>query len=153
MGFDKKANQSGKVFDKMDKLCTYLLAYEPNCPNKYRQSLWLPLRHYMDMAQAEAEMAYLEPDAREKFRLISDARKHFRIFKRYHARCEMTGEFRFGQVKDLDMLEYIEDIDGALGRWFTSQKKLLLVSNDAAAASTEHRILLEKVTEGSFTRS
>lgn len=36
-----KASTSGKVFDKMDRLCTYLLAYEPNCPAKYRQSLWL----------------------------------------------------------------------------------------------------------------
>lgn len=34
-----KASTSGKVYDKMDRLCTYLLAYEPNCPAKYRQSL------------------------------------------------------------------------------------------------------------------
>ena len=153
MGYDKRANQSGKVFDKMDRLCTYLLAYEPNCPCKYRQSLWIPLRQYMDLAQAEAEMAYLETDPREKYRLIGDSRKHFRVFKRYHSRCEMTGEFRFGKVKYLDMLEYIEDIDGALVRWFASQKKLLLVGNDAAAASPEHRVLPEKVTGGSFTRS
>lgn len=47
-----KASTSGKVYDKMDRLCTYLLAYEPNCPAKYHQSLWLPMRHYIDEAQA-----------------------------------------------------------------------------------------------------
>lgn len=137
---EKKASQAGKVYDKMDMLCIFLLAYEPNCPVKYRQSLWMPLRSYMDQAQACAEMAYLEHDPAEKLRLIGDARKYFRVFKRYHTRCEMTGEFRFGKVRDIDMLEYIEDIEDALGRWFASQKKTLQVCRDAAAAPSEHRV-------------
>lgn len=134
-----KASTSGKVYDKMDRLCTYLLAYEPNCPAKYRQSLWLPMRHYIDEAQACAEMAYLEPGGQEKFDLIKDSRKLFRVFKRYHSRCEITGEFRFGRVGSLDMLELIEDIEGAIGRWYASQRRLL-VSGGAAAASPEHRV-------------
>ena len=136
----KKASTAGKVFDKMDRLCIWLLAYEPNCPKKYRESLWLPLRRYMDEAQANAEMAYLEFDPAEKLRLITDARKCFRMFKRYETRCDMTGEFRFGKTFSIDMVEYIRDVEGELNRWFASQKKLL-VGHDAAAASSETPII------------
>lgn len=123
----------------MDRLCIYLLAYDPNCPAKYRHNLWLPLRSYMDQAQASAEMAYLEADKAEKCRLVGDARKYFRIFVRYWHRCNMTGEFRFGKVSSVDMVEYIEDIEGELVRWYASQRKLL-VSGGAAEASPEHRV-------------
>ena len=91
------------------------------------------MRSYLDQAEACAEMAYLEPDIKEKSNLVKDARKYFRIFKRYQNRCEMTGEFRFGNVHSLDMLEYIIDIEGELNRWFASLNKL--VCSGAAAAS------------------
>lgn len=136
---NKKANQTGKVFDKMDKLCTYLLAYDPNCPTKYRHNLWLPMRSYIDQAQACAEMAYLEADKGEKSRLVADARKYFQVFKRYWHRCNMTGEFRFGKVHSVDMLEFIEDIEGELSRWYASQRKLL-VGSGVVATSPEHRV-------------
>lgn len=137
---NKKANTCGKVFDKMDGLCVWLLAYMPNCPVKYRKMLWEPLMHYVDQAQACSEMAYLETDPAEKFVLIKDARKYFRMFKRYQYRCDITGEFKWGKVMSLDMVEYIQDIEEELGRWFASQKKMLLVGNGAAAASPEHRV-------------
>lgn len=123
----------------MDKLCIWLLAYDSNCPAKYRHNLWLPMRSYLDQAQACAEMAYLEPDQAEKFNLVKDARKYFRIFKRYQYRCDITGEFRFGRVLSVDMVEYIQDIEEELRRWYASQRKLL-VSYGAAAASPEHRV-------------
>lgn len=135
-----KKNTSGKVFDKMERLSMWVLAYDPNCPKKYRRSLWEPLRSYLDQAEACAEMAYLETDVREKFNLVKDARKYFRVFKRYHNRCEIMGEFHFGNVYSLDMLEYIVDIEGELSRWFASLNKL--VCSGAVATSPEHRVFL-----------
>lgn len=131
---NKKANQSGKVFDKMDRLCLLLLAFDANVPVKYRHSLWEPMRMWADQAQACSEMAYLEPNPKEKFDLIKDARKHFRVFVRYHTRCEMTGEFQFGRTLSLDMAELIEDIEGELARWLASQRKLLVSGGAVAAA-------------------
>lgn len=136
---NSKANKSGRVFDKMERLALLLLAFDANVPAKYRRSLWEPARMYADQAQACAEMAYLEPHPREKFDLVKDARKFFRVFRRYHSRCETTGEFQFGKTLSLDIAELIEDIEGELGRWYASQRRLL-VSGDAAAASSEHRV-------------
>lgn len=88
---------------------------------------------YADMAQACAEMAYLESSRQEKYNLVKDSRKYFRVFKRYHTRCEMTGEFRFGSTLSLDMMELIEDIEGELERWLASQRKLLVCSGADAS--------------------
>lgn len=133
-----KASTAGKVYDRMDRLCDYLLAFDSSCPMKYRRSLWEPLMHYMNTAQACAEMAYLEPDKTEKARLMSDARKHFRVFKRYWSRCDKTGEFRFGSTKAIDMVEFIQTIEEELDRWFASHRKML-VRESRAAADSEHR--------------
>lgn len=132
----RKAETRGKVFDRMDKLCLYFLAYDSYCPAKYRHNLWTPMRLYIDQAQACAEMAYLEYDNRETLSLLREAKKFFRMFKRYHARCEMTGEFHFGKVHSVDILELIGTIEDELGKWIAKQSKL--VSNGAVATSPEN---------------
>lgn len=58
----RRTNTSGKVFDKIDRLCTWMLAFSSNVPRKYYKTLWEPLRLHLDMAQACAEMAYFEID-------------------------------------------------------------------------------------------
>ena len=90
------------------------------------------------MAQACAEMAYLETDVLEKFSLVKDARKYFRMFIRYQSRCDMTGEFRFGKVHSVDMVEFMDDIQGELERWFAALKKQ--VRSGEIAVSPEHRV-------------
>lgn len=133
----KKKDSSGKVYDKMDRLCVILLAVDNDIPRKYRYPLWNPMRSYIDKAQACAEMAFLEIDIHEKVALANDARKYFRMFKRYYRRCEMTGEFRFGHTLEIDIEELIVQIEGELNRWFAKLKRML-VSSGAVAASPEH---------------
>lgn len=145
---NSKANKSGRVYDRLDRLCLLLLAFDANVPVKYRRSLWEPLRMYADQAQAFAEMAYLENDPEIKFALIKDARKSFRIFVRYHTRCEMTGEFRFGRTLSLDIAELTEDIEYALARWSASQHRLLVGGGAAAAAPRAPGIELKRSEEG-----
>ena len=143
---NKKADTCGKVYDRMDKLCIYFLAYDSYCPAKYRHNLWMPMRLYLDQAQACAEMAYLEPEPTQKILLLRDSKKFFRMFKRYHSRCEMTGEFHFGKVHSIDILEHISIIEEELGRWISKQNKL--VSNGAVATSPESRVELKRSGEG-----
>lgn len=107
----------------MDSLCLRFLAYDRNCPAKYRKSLWEPMWSWLCQSQACAEMAYLELDNAEKLKLVSDARKYFRVFKRYEIRCDSTGEFRFGQAFAIDMVDYMKGIEDELNRWMVKLKK------------------------------
>lgn len=118
----------------MESMCMKLLAYDRYCPTKYRRVLWEPLRNYLDQAQACAEMAYLESDTKEKISLVRDARKYFRMFKRYEIRCDSTGEFRFGDAFAIDMVEYMQNIEEELNRWYAKLRK---VSGGVAAASPD----------------